>query len=109
MTTDNDKDFILKESETSSSETTKGAEESVIPEMTFSLFVFSLNSSALLHLGLIEHPETKKAEKNLPLAKQTIDILGLLAEKTKGNLTSDEENLLQHVLHDLRLLFVQEK
>jgi len=109
MTDDNNKDFILKESEIPTSETQKNAEENVIPEMTFSLFVFSLNSSALLHLGLIEHPETKKTEKNLPLAKQTIDILGMLAEKTKGNLTEDEEKLLQHVLHDLRLIFVQAK
>ena len=106
-----DKDFILKETEATTSENQENPkrEENVIPEMTFSLFVFSLNSSALLHLGLIEHPETKKAEKNLPLAKQTIDILGLLAEKTKGNLAPEEENLLQHVLHDLRLLFVQAK
>ena len=105
MTTD--KDFIIKD--TPSSENQTDSEENLIPEMNFSLFVFSLNSSALLHLGLIEYPETQKAEKNLQLAKQTIDILGMLDEKTKGNLAEEEENLLRHVLHDLRLLYVQAK
>ena len=105
MTTE--KDFIIKE--TASADDQKATEECRIPEMTFSLFVFSLNSSALLHLGLMEHPDTGKSEKNLQLAKQTIDILGMLDEKAKGNLTPEEESLLRHVLHDLRLLYVQAK
>ena len=46
--------------------------------------------------------------KNLPMAKQTIDILAILKEKTNGNLTKDEEQLLDHLLHDLRLKYVQE-
>ena len=56
-----------------------------MPEINFSTFVFSLNASALVNLGEIENPATGKKEKSLSLAKQTIDILGMLAEKTSKN------------------------
>jgi len=82
---------------------------SQLPEINFATFIFSLNSSALVHLGVIEDPATGQKKKSLPLAKQTIDILGILAEKTGGNLTEDEENLLKHILHELRLMYVKEK
>jgi len=78
-----------------------------IPELTFSAFVYSLSTSVLVHLGEITEPVTDKMEKNLPLAKQTIDILGILQEKTKGNLTPDEENLLNGFLYDLRMRYVK--
>ncbi len=81
---------------------------SQFPDINFATFIFSLNSSALVHLGVIEDPATGQ-KKSLPLAKQTIDILGVLEEKTRGNLTEDEENLLKHILHDLRLMYVKEK
>ena len=84
-------------------------EESQLPEINFATFIFSLNSSALVHLGMIEDPATQKNVKSLPLAKQTIDILGMLEEKTQGNLSTDEENLLKNILHDLRLMYVREK
>ena len=64
----------------------KPGETSQLPEINFATFIFSLNSSVLVHLGMIEDPATGKKEKNLPIAKQTIDILGMLEEKTKGNL-----------------------
>jgi DNA-nicking Smr family endonuclease len=78
-----------------------------IPELNFSAFVYSLSTSALVHLGEIPEPVTEKMDKNLPLAKQTIDILGMLQEKTKGNLTSEEENLLNSFLYDLRMRYVK--
>jgi len=81
---------------------------SQFPEINFATFIFSLNSSALVHLGVIEDPATGQ-KKSLPMAKQTIDILGVLEEKTRGNLTEDEENLLKHILSDLRLMYVKEK
>lgn len=84
------------------------AEQAQLPEINFPTFIFSLNSSALVHLGALDDPSTGKKEKNLPLAKQTIDILGILEEKTKGNLTEDEENFLKNILHDLRLMYVRE-
>ena len=84
-------------------------DELQMPEINFSTFIFSLNASALVNLGGIENPDTGKKEKNLPLAKQTIDILGMLEEKTRGNLTGDEENLLKNLLYDLRLYYVKAK
>uniref|UniRef100_A0A832A3B4 DUF1844 domain-containing protein n=1 Tax=Desulfacinum infernum TaxID=35837 RepID=A0A832A3B4_9BACT len=78
------------------------------PQVSFSTFVFSLSSSALVHLGEVPDPSTQKVEKDLPLAKQIIDTLAMLQEKTKGNLDKDEEQLLQTVLYDLRLRFVKQ-
>jgi hypothetical protein len=79
-----------------------------LPEINFSTFVVSLNASALLHLGAIEDPTTGETHKNLPMAKQTIDILSMLEEKTAGNLNPEETNLLKSILYDLRILYVKE-
>jgi len=80
-----------------------------LPKIDFSTFVFSLNQSVLMHLGVLGDPNSGKKSKNLPLAKQTIDLLGMLQEKTRGNLTGDEENMLKNILYDLRILYVREK
>jgi hypothetical protein len=80
-----------------------------LPQINFPTFVASLNASALVHLGVIEDPVSGKAEKNLPMAKQTIDILSMLQQKTTGNLTADEDSMLKSILYDLRILFVKEK
>jgi hypothetical protein len=79
------------------------------PEINFATFVASLNASALLQLGAIEDPTSGQKNKNLPMAKQTIDILSMLQEKTSGNLSEEEENLLKNVLYDLRIMYVKEK
>lgn len=79
-----------------------------LPDMTFSAFVFSLGTSAMLHFGDFPDPVTKKAERNLEAAKQTIDILGILKDKTKGNLSDDEERLLDSLLYELRMRYVRE-
>jgi len=84
------------------------SEGAPLPDIDFSTFIFSLSSSAILHLGLMENPYTKTIEKNLPLAKQTIDIISLLKDKTKGNLSDEEENLITHLLTDLRFKYVNE-
>ncbi len=80
-----------------------------LPKIDFSTFVLSINSSALVQLGLIEDPGSGQKTKNLPLAKQTIDLLAMLEEKTRGNLTGDEENILKNILYELRMLYVKEK
>ncbi|MBT8339318.1 MAG: DUF1844 domain-containing protein [Desulfatitalea sp.] len=80
-----------------------------LPKIDFSTFVLSINSSSLVQLGLLEDPASGQKTKNLPLAKQTIDLLAMLEEKTKGNLTSDEENILKNILYELRMLYVKEK
>lgn len=77
-------------------------------EIDFYTFVLSLASSAFVHLGDAPHPETgATVEPDLLVAKQTIDILAMLKEKTKGNLTEEEERFLEKLLTDLRLRFVQ--
>jgi hypothetical protein len=82
-------------------------EDASLPSIDFATFVVSLSHSATLHLGEVPHPETNRIERNLTLAKQTIDLLGVLEEKTKGNLTGEEERLLTQVLFDLRMHFVE--
>ncbi|NLI80560.1 MAG: DUF1844 domain-containing protein [Deltaproteobacteria bacterium] len=78
-----------------------------LPEVSFSTFIFSLSSSALVHLGEIPEPDSKSVKLDLAMAKQIIDTLGMLQDKTKGNLEPEEEKLLKTVLYDLRLRFVQ--
>ncbi len=80
-----------------------------LPEINFATFIFSLNASAMLHLGVMEDPATGKKVKNLPVGKQTIDILAMIEEKTKGNLSKEEENLLKNILYDLRIIYVKEQ
>jgi hypothetical protein len=70
-------------------------------------FLISLHASALLHLGKLPDPKTGLYTHDLLLSKQTIDILGMLEEKTRGNLTEDEASLFNHILYELRLEFVK--
>ena len=77
-----------------------------LPQVNFSTFVFSLSSSVLLHLGEMPDPATNKKVVNLSLAKQSIDILAMLHEKTSGNLDEEEENLLKNLLYELRVKYV---
>lgn len=79
-----------------------------LPEIDFATFVFSLSSSVVIHLGLAPDPISGERKQELGLAKQTIDILGMLQEKTRGNLTDEEKNLLEGILYDLRLRYVEE-
>jgi len=83
------------------------ADDAAMPSIDFTTFVASLSHSALMHLGEAPPLEGHPAEQNFPLARQTIDLLGLLEEKTKGNLTGDEERILAHTLFDLRTRFVE--
>lgn len=114
---DTPEDEKVTETETVSDESAekKEAEEQTtvnedypLPEINFPTFIFSLNSSALVNLGVIEDPATNQKAKNLPMAKQTIDILGMIEEKTQGNLSDDEANMLKTMLYELRMLYVKE-
>ncbi len=84
-------------------------ENYALPEINFPTFIFSLHSSALVNLGVLEDPSTNQKAKNLPLAKQTIDILGMMEKKTQGNLSDDETNMLKTMLYELRMLYVKER
>lgn len=76
--------------------------------ISFGTFVLSLSTSALVHLGEAPSPETGgKIPPNLPLARQTIDILEMIEEKTRGNLDAEEKGLLEAILHDLRMRYVR--
>ncbi len=78
-----------------------------LPAVDFVTFVVSMSHSALLHLGDAPDPSTGMLEKNLPLARQTIDLLAVLQEKTRGNLSGDEERVLTQAIYDLRMRFVE--
>lgn len=83
-----------------------GAED--LPKVDFAGFLISLGSSAFVHLGLVPDPETKATRSpNLAVARQTIDMIELLEEKTRGNLTNEEATLLRNLLTDLRMRFVE--
>lgn len=84
----------------------KKAQSSEPPEIDFSSFILSLSTSALIQLGGIADPITQKPAKNLQAAKQTIDILGIMQQKTKGNLTPQEQKLIDTALYDLRMHYV---
>jgi len=80
------------------------------PQLTFIAFIYSLASSAALHFGDLPDPVTgDKVEPNLEGAGQMIEILGLLEQKTRGNLTAEERQFLEQVLYELRMRFVEAK
>ena len=78
-----------------------------LPEVNFSSLIFSLSSSALLHIGEIADPQTGATRKDLPLAKHTIDTIAMLREKTEGNLTEEEDKFMENILTDLRWRYVK--
>ena len=88
---------------------TSKADEKHAPRLDFNALVLSLGSSAIVHLGEAPDPTTgKKPEKpDFPMAQQSIDLLAMLQEKTRGNLTADEARFLENMLFDLRMLYVQ--
>ena len=78
----------------------------VMPEVTFSTFVLSLASSALVHLGEVPNPETGSTTRNEALARNAIDVLTMLDDKTRNGLTPEESKLMRDVLYELRMKFV---
>jgi hypothetical protein len=78
-----------------------------LPEVNFSTFIVSISTEILFHLGEIAHPGTGERRKDLVLAKHAIDTLAMIQEKTKGNLTEEEQKLLESMLYDLRMCFIR--
>jgi Domain of unknown function (DUF1844) len=72
----------------------------------FTAFLLGLASTALIHMGATPHPETGRTERDEVLARESLDLLALLKEKTRGNLSAEEERLFSALLTDLRLKFV---
>ena len=97
-----------KQDKTENSRQTQDNENNY-PLVNFTNFVLSLSTSALFHFGDFPETEGGAPQKNLPAAKQTIDILDMLNEKTKGNLDKNESSLIQGVLYELKMRYVKEK
>ncbi|MEE9613963.1 MAG: DUF1844 domain-containing protein, partial [Thermodesulfobacteriota bacterium] len=76
-----------------------------LPPAEFSTFILSLSTAALVNLGEMQNPVTGEAEKDVNAAKHTIDIIGMLGDRTKGNLSEEETRFLDGVLADLRLKY----
>ena len=105
-----EKGDILKDKRESASNNKTGPTcdpSTLFSELGFSTFILSLSTSALVHLGELPDPVTNEKGSNLQLAKQTISVIELLKEKTKGNLTEEEEKLIDTVLYDIRLKYVK--
>jgi hypothetical protein len=83
-------------------------ETDYLPEINFYNFVVSLSTTALFHFGDFADPGTNKVEKNLSAAKQIIDTLAMLKDKTAGNLDENENNLIDGALYELRMRYVKE-
>jgi hypothetical protein len=83
------------------------AEQMSLPPASFAFLVLSLRTQAEMQLGLMRFDDAEAPKAELPLARHTIDMLGVLLEKTKGNLTIDEQRLLENSLTELRFRFVQ--
>ena len=79
----------------------------VLPPVDFQTLVISLGSSVLMHLGVVPEADSAPPQVDLPLAKHSIDVLVMLQEKTKGNLTAAEADLLQGLIYDLRLRYIE--
>ena len=95
-----------KESTSDSSQSTE-QERPKLPPVDFSAFVAELGMTAVTYLGGYQNPETKEVLVDLEMAKRTIDTIELLKEKTKGNLTAPESNLLDNTLYNLRMTYIR--
>jgi hypothetical protein len=103
MTQENEKEVNDQEIKETSKEEEMTAE---LPPVTFEDFIFNLYNIALINLGYRD-PESGKLIRNLLMAKHTIDTIGMLEEKTKGNLTAPENNLLSNLLYELRMSYLR--
>ncbi|MGD9160374.1 MAG: DUF1844 domain-containing protein [Desulfobacteraceae bacterium] len=86
---------------------TESTQAPPLPEVNFNSLIFSLSSSALLHIGEIADPQTGEKRVDLPMAKHSIDIISMLKDKTKGNLDNEEQQFIDNILTDLRLRYVK--
>ncbi len=95
--------FVMKDAES------KDTPRKTMPKIDFSSFTLSLYSSGLVQLGKVEDPSSGQKSVNLDMAKHTIEMIAMLQEKTRGNLTADEENLMKALLSELRMAYVEAK
>lgn len=103
MSTHDESDAELSEAELVEAELSRDADD--LPPIDFSTFIISLRTSALLHMGSGEGTR-EGPSVDLALARQEIDLLGILEEKTRGNLSGEEERLLSQILFDVRTRYL---
>ena len=102
-----EKEKLAKEEAQQAAEPKSQAQTGTLPPPSFTLLILSLVAQARICLGDLENPVTKKKQVDLDSAKHNIDMLEMLDEKTKGNLSDDEKSLLDSVLYELRMRYVQ--
>ncbi|HOX37485.1 MAG TPA: DUF1844 domain-containing protein [Candidatus Brocadiia bacterium] len=102
------KDAVAREKEREAGGGRNDARRSPPPPPTFPTFVAGLSTQVLVYLGMLTHPATGKSGKDLFEAKYIIDLLGMLQDKTRGNLTPEEQKFLEETLFELRMLYVRE-
>ena len=100
---------MAEASKESTSDNTQSTEQErpKLPPVDFSAFIAELGTTAFAYLGGLQNPETKEVFVDLEMAKRTIDTIDLLKEKTKGNLTAPESNLLDNTLYNLRMTYIR--
>ena len=100
---------MAEESKESTSDNNQPTEQErpELPPVDFSAFIAELGTTAFAYLGGLQNPETKEVFVDLEMAKRTIDTIDLLKEKTKGNLTAPESNLLDNTLYNLRMTYIR--
>lgn len=99
-------DESWKEAVKKEKETLKKEEKFVPPEPDFNFFITTLALQASIALGRVANPTTNKTEEDLPQARFLIDTLGMLKEKTKNNLSKEEDGLLENILYELRMQYI---
>ncbi|HSL60479.1 MAG TPA: DUF1844 domain-containing protein [Desulfotignum sp.] len=99
--------FIMEAAKKAAEAEKNAARKNVLPRVDFSSFILSIYSSGLVQLGKVADPSTGETKKDLMVAKYTVDMMAMLAEKTKGNLNKDEENLMRALLSEIRLAYVE--
>lgn len=99
--------FVMLEGEPEAGEAKAAGQD--LPKIDFATFVLSLGTSALYHMGIVSDPSSgeTRSEPNLPLANQTIDTLVMLEEKTRGNLDDEEGKLIESLLYEVRMRYVE--
>jgi hypothetical protein len=101
-----DKRGLNKETEPVHEMNTESPKES-IPKIDFPTLIMSFASASMISMGLVPDPVTGEIQKSLLIAQQNIDVISLLREKTRGNVTPDEERLMEQILYELRMHYVE--
>lgn len=102
-------DESWKETVNKEKEALKKEGKFIPPEPDFNFFITTLSLQASIALGQVPNPVTNKTEEDLTQAKFLIDTLGMLKQKTQGNLNTDETNLLENLLYELRMLYLSKQ